>query len=80
MNHYKIHDRKNDRVFFVKADTIEDAAKKGVKMVNGTKSPLVFAHRVTGDKGLSGFFQGYKSSDNSSSRSFGPPFHVSVNV
>ena len=65
---------KGERSFEVDASTPEEAAKKAVKIVTGKRSAI--AQRTTGERGKTGWFQGYVSMRSGGLNSTGPSFHV----
>ena len=61
--------------FTVRATSYEDAAQIGARRLEGRKRGL-FAQRVTGDTGKSGYFQAYLPCKTGGSSSYGRNFHV----
>lgn len=59
----------------VRAEDYHHAAQIGAKRLLGRKRGL-FAHRVTGEAGKSGYFQAYLPVKTGGASSYGRPFHV----
>jgi hypothetical protein len=76
MRHYQIRPREDTPApFTVRAVTYEQAAQMGARRLHGRQRGL-FARRVTGDPGKSGYFQAYIPVTTGGASSYGRNFHV----